>query len=127
MSLLQILATFFTALLYRLLTRLISSRTRTHQTEWGRTAFLFGASVLVVYWLQPSLPIRGLDYWLPTLTLALTVFCWAAVTPARNVLFAPMPLPSSDFSALLCWLPFLNRLDCLPVSYHWLLPRWRNP
>ncbi len=82
MSLTQILAIFLAALLYRLLATWLSRREG--QAEWGRIPFLFGASVLVVYWLQPSLPIRGLDYWLPTLTLALTVICWAAVTPREE-------------------------------------------
>jgi len=83
-SLPQILAAFSAALLYRLLARLITPHSPDPSKEWGRTAFLFGASVLAVYWLQPSLPIRGLDFWLPTLTLVLTVLCWAAVTPAEE-------------------------------------------
>ncbi len=82
MSLTQIFVVFLAALLYRLLTAWISRRNG--QTDWGRIPFLFGASVLVVYWLQPSLPIRGLDYWLPTLTLGLTTICWAAVTPREE-------------------------------------------
>jgi len=83
-SLIQILAAFSAALLYRLIARLVSARRSEKTAEWGRLPFLFTASVLVVYWLQPSLPIRGLDYWLPTLTLALTVICWAAVTPYKE-------------------------------------------
>ncbi|NMB55102.1 MAG: MBOAT family protein [Leptolinea sp.] len=84
MSLIQILAAFSAALLYRLIARLVSARRSEKTAEWGRLPFLFTASVLVVYGLQPSLPIRGLDYWLPTLTLALTVICWAAVTPREE-------------------------------------------
>jgi len=34
-----------------------------------------------LYWLQPSTPIRNLDFWLPTASLALTVFVWAATSP----------------------------------------------
>ncbi len=56
--------------------------------EWGRTAFLFGASVLVVYWLQPSLPIRGLDYWLPTLTLGIDGNLLGSRHPAGRTLAA---------------------------------------
>ncbi len=84
MSLLQILAVFAVSALYRLIARQLTTRADSPQTEWGRVPFLFASSVLVVYWLQPSLPVRGLDYWLPTLTLAVTVFCWAAVTPAEQ-------------------------------------------
>lgn len=39
------------------------------------------ASVVAVYWLQPTLPIRRLDFWLPTATLVLTVLVWAATHP----------------------------------------------
>ncbi len=41
---------------------------------------LLGLSLLAVYWLQPSTPIRYLDFWLATGSLALTVFVWAVVT-----------------------------------------------
>lgn len=43
----------------------------------GRGWFLFALSALAVYWLQPAAPIRHLDFWLPTATLALAVFAWA--------------------------------------------------
>lgn len=42
--------------------------------------------VLGAYWLQPLSPIRYLDYWLPTLTLALTTICWAvAARPQKPI------------------------------------------
>ncbi len=34
------------------------------------------ASLLVVYWLQPALPIRNLDFWLPTISVLLTLAVW---------------------------------------------------
>ena len=40
--------------------------------EW----FLFFASLLAVFWLQPELPIRGLDFWLPLLAVGLAVIGW---------------------------------------------------
>jgi D-alanyl-lipoteichoic acid acyltransferase DltB (MBOAT superfamily) len=46
-----------------------------------RSWLLLVGSVLAIYWLQPSTPIRNLDFWLPTATLALTVFVWAATRP----------------------------------------------
>lgn len=84
MSLSQILAVFTVALLYRLIASLVTPHFSEPHQEWGRVPFLFTASVLLVYWLQPSLPIRGLDFWLPTLTLMVTVISWAAVTPAEQ-------------------------------------------
>ena len=41
------------------------------------------ASLLAIFWLQPSTPIRNLDFWLPTLSILLTIFVWA-VTQAPN-------------------------------------------
>lgn len=46
-----------------------------------RLYVLFTASILAVFALQPVLPIRGLDFWLPTATLALVVFSWFATAP----------------------------------------------
>jgi len=42
-----------------------------------RISFLLGASLIFIYWLQPSTPIRNLDFWLPTASIFLTVLVWA--------------------------------------------------
>ena len=54
--------------------------------ERGRNWLLFIASVLALYWLQPSTPIRNLDFWLPTASLGLAVLVWAATTPRGSAL-----------------------------------------
>ncbi len=59
------------AILFRLLAR----------PAW-RGWLLFVASVLAGYWLQPSTPVRYLDFWFPTLTLALAVLGWVLTRPA---------------------------------------------
>ena len=41
-----------------------------------RTPLLLILSVGVIFWLQPALPIRGLDFWLPVATLAITALGW---------------------------------------------------
>lgn len=46
-----------------------------------RLYFLLGLSVLAVFAFQPALPVRGLDFWLPAATLALTVMGWALTAP----------------------------------------------
>ena len=46
-----------------------------------RGLFLFTVSILAVYALQPPLPIRFLDFWLPTAALGLVTIFWAALTP----------------------------------------------
>ncbi|MBM3152989.1 MAG: hypothetical protein FJZ96_12450, partial [Chloroflexi bacterium] len=42
----------------------------------ARVLILLGISALAVFALQPALPVRGLDYWLPLCTLALAVLSW---------------------------------------------------
>jgi D-alanyl-lipoteichoic acid acyltransferase DltB (MBOAT superfamily) len=42
-----------------------------------RLWFLLVTSLLALYWLQPSTPIRHLDFWFPTTSLALITFVWA--------------------------------------------------
>jgi D-alanyl-lipoteichoic acid acyltransferase DltB (MBOAT superfamily) len=43
--------------------------------KW-RGWFLYGGSIIVLYWLQPFLPIRFSGFILPSLTLALTAVTW---------------------------------------------------
>ena len=46
---------------------------------------MLAASVVAVYWLQSSSPIRSLDFWLPTASIGLTVIVWAAIYAPRRV------------------------------------------
>ena len=67
--------------------------------ERGRGWFLFAASILAVFWLQPLTPSRNLDFWLPLLTLALALLGWVLTTPpeargARANLPALAPTPT---------------------------------
>lgn len=50
----------------------------------GRLLLLLAVSALAVYALQPALPVRFLDFWLPTATLALTVLGWALTAPPEE-------------------------------------------
>jgi D-alanyl-lipoteichoic acid acyltransferase DltB (MBOAT superfamily) len=58
-------------------------------TQWllrARNPILLGASILALYWLQPALPIRGLDFWLPSLMLMIGVGGWGVTSsPAERV------------------------------------------
>ncbi|KAA3643241.1 MAG: hypothetical protein DWQ07_22250 [Chloroflexi bacterium] len=45
-------------------------------SRWRGWTLMIG-SVAAIYWLQPSTPIRNLDFWLPTATLGLTVLVWS--------------------------------------------------
>ena len=49
-----------------------------------KTTLLLFASIIAVYWLQPSSPIRNLDFWLPTASIALTIATWAITQPRQS-------------------------------------------
>jgi D-alanyl-lipoteichoic acid acyltransferase DltB (MBOAT superfamily) len=75
--------------------------------RWLVPALLLG-SLLALYGLQPSTPIRNLDFWLPTASIALTLLTWAICTPAEGRAL-PQALPG--VLAILC-LPPLIALTC---------------
>jgi alginate O-acetyltransferase complex protein AlgI len=49
----------------------------------GRQIVLLGASLFVMYWLQPLQEFVSLTFWLPTGTIALTVLVWLVIAPAE--------------------------------------------
>ncbi len=65
MTIIQILIVAAAALFWGLVMR-----------DHGRKYFLLIASVLVIFWLQPALPLRRFDFWIPLATLTITVFSW---------------------------------------------------
>lgn len=71
MTITQILIIVFFTLLFALLKR-------------GRDWFLLIASLLTIFWLQPALPIRGFDFWIPLATLIITIFSWRITTDKIN-------------------------------------------
>jgi len=50
----------------------------------GRELALLGASVFVVYWLQPPQQFVSLVYWVPTATIAITILCWLLVSAPES-------------------------------------------
>jgi D-alanyl-lipoteichoic acid acyltransferase DltB (MBOAT superfamily) len=60
------------------------------KARW-RSEWLMALSVVALYWLQPSTPIRHLDFWLPTATIGLVVVVWAVTRQ-------PPPQPSPNAS-----------------------------
>ena len=68
MSLLELLLIPLTALLIRI----------TFKGRWRKWALLV-TSILAIFWLQPLLPIRGLDFWLPTATLGIILLSWGVL------------------------------------------------
>jgi alginate O-acetyltransferase complex protein AlgI len=53
------------------------------QNRW-RIPLLLVSCTLAVYAFQPLLPVRGLDFWLPTATLALATLAWILTTPCEQ-------------------------------------------
>ena len=45
---------------------------------------IFASSLVCVFWFQPSLPIRGLSYWLPTIVIGLVFLSWLVTSSARE-------------------------------------------
>ncbi len=41
-------------------------------------------SALTIFWLQPLSPVRNMAFWLPTASISLTVFIWAATYPEKK-------------------------------------------
>lgn len=66
MSLTNILILILTALIIRIA---FPGKTR----KWA----LLIVSVVAIYWMQPILPIRNMDFWFPSATLGLIAFSWA--------------------------------------------------
>jgi len=52
---------------------------------------LVALSVFSIYWLQPLTPIRNLNFYLPTLSIWLTVWVWAITYPANRTEDQPTP------------------------------------
>jgi alginate O-acetyltransferase complex protein AlgI len=50
----------------------------------GRSLALLGVSALVIYWIQPYQNPINLTFWLPTLTLALTVIFWLLTSETES-------------------------------------------
>lgn len=70
-----------------------------------RKSFLLLVSLFAFYWLQPALPIRNLDFWLPTFTILLIVFTWILLQPNQI-----LSLPSFQHLALILAPVFLITL-----------------
>lgn len=83
----------------------------------ARRWLLLALSILALYWLQPATPIRNLDFWLPTATLALTIGAWAMTRqspPTRNDLIAG--LGTAGLVLLIAATRFTPALCCLTAS-----------
>lgn len=86
-------------------------------SERSRYLLLF-VNTLVVFLLQPTLPIRTLGFWLPFLTLAISVVCWAVISNGHNIIIKEN-IVSSIIIISVCLIPVLVRLlgilpDLLP-------------
>ncbi len=54
------------------------------QLKKGRELILLAASVFILFWLQPSQQFVSLAFWIPTATIALTIFIWLLVSTPES-------------------------------------------
>ena len=83
-----------------------------------RTWALFLISVTALYWLQPDLRIRWLDFFLPTLTILLTISTWFLIRASNQ------PITREDWIALglaLGLVLLLSLMRYVPASYRYLV------
>ena len=84
-----------------------------------RVPLLMLASILAIYWMQPSTPIRHLDFWFPTATLGLSILVWIATrppsTPSLRENLPSMLLVAGTVIAI-CLLRYLGPVCCLTPS-----------
>lgn len=73
-----------------------------------RNWMAFIASIFVIYWLQPAIPIRNLDFWLPTFTITITILTWI-VTRNRNEPIRKTDVISASLILVIVLLVGLNR------------------
>lgn len=78
----------------------LAGRWLIHPRRLGR--FVLVASLLAIYALQPSTPLRGLDFWLPTAAIGLTVWVWA-VCRARSP-WLPVPPGERRAEGSVAWM-----------------------
>lgn len=83
-------------------------------TDRMRGLFLFTLSILAVYALQPALPIRYLDFWLPTTAIGLVTVFWFSLTP-RTSRLTRENLLSAAWMAVIILLLALTRFLPIPI------------
>jgi alginate O-acetyltransferase complex protein AlgI len=118
MTVLQILILLAIALFLGWLTR-----------KFQRVNLLMAASILAVYWLQPALPLRYLDFILPTLSIGITVLAWA-LTAKPEIRKGRASLISGGIALALILVLALSRyfgfdtllLPARPPAYTYSLP-----
>ena len=69
--------------------------------EGLRGWLLYLASLLAVYWLQPLSPVRYLDFWFPTASLALAVLGWVLTASPESRAWPALRAQLPAFGALL--------------------------
>jgi len=82
-------------------------------------AVLAPVSLAALFWLQPSSPLRNLDFWLPLASLFLTALTWAVTLAPQSVprrASIPGLLVVTGFVILLSLTRYLEPLCCLTAS-----------
>ncbi|MCS7059783.1 MAG: MBOAT family O-acyltransferase [Anaerolineae bacterium] len=85
----------------------------------ARPWLMLAAGVIALYWLQPSTPIRHLDFWLPTATLALVGLIWTVTSRPRPIDIPTTLVTASVVAGLVLLIGatrYIDALCCLTPS-----------
>ncbi len=110
MNLSQVLLFWGGIILYRLLLN-----------QKGKIWVILTASIFGVFWLQPALLVRNMDYWFPFISISLILITWLVITPKdevvskQNVISLLVILIISLFIPFSRYLPFeFNIISTFP-------------
>jgi alginate O-acetyltransferase complex protein AlgI len=84
-----------------------------------RIGFLLSTSILSIYWLQLSSPIRHLDFWLPTTSIILTIFVWNITQKQRAQNKKTIFITTAGITGIIILIGitrYINSLCCITAS-----------
>ena len=90
----------------------------------GRSWALLIASLLAIFWLQPSMPIRNLDFWLPVLTLFLTLFVWGITTTPEERLSRCNLITVSIIAGVVLLVGLTRYLNVKGIIFGYVFPKY---
>jgi D-alanyl-lipoteichoic acid acyltransferase DltB (MBOAT superfamily) len=85
----------------------------------GRVYAMAAVSVAALYWLQPSLRIRGYEIWLPSLVMGIIVLSWGLVSGPEELARRENWVSGLALVGLVAGLELVSRLD---VDWAWFNP-----
>ena len=85
----------------------------------GRKWAIFIASIILIYWLQADIFVRWLDFFLPTLTLSITVLSWYLTRPYKQTITREDLIALTLIVGVIVALSLFRFVD---VDFRWFVP-----